>query len=162
MVLKTMNRITQFFKDTLATLFGEHAGVDAEVNDQDKVYNQTQVKAGIIDLRNHLVRSDRSKTVDDYNEAFWLVRLKPQMSGDDLYDQMDSLLDQLTERGLITEEESSRVNRDLLVASMTQTVTKAIEENDMNQNLLNAVRFDQELRNPHLKIVHSSTSMDNE
>lgn len=156
-----MNKFAKFLRDTLANIFGERASLSVEVDGAQKTYNQEQVKAGIVHLRNSLVGSDpRSDIKDDYNDAFRMVRLKPQMTGADIHDEMGDLLDRLLEHQLITPEEQEKVDLDLLQESMTGMVIHAIEANSFEQNLMNSIRFDQDLRSPKLRVVHRS--IDNE
>ncbi len=156
-----MNKFTKFLRDTLANVFGERAGVPGDGDDAPKIYNQEQVKAGIVHLRNSLMGSDpRGDMKADYNDAFRTVRLKPRMTGTDIHGEMGDLLDRLLEHQLITPEEQENVDLDLLQQSMTGMVIHAIEANSFEENLLNSIRFDQDLRSPKLRVVHRS--IDNE
>ncbi len=146
-----MNKITQFFKNAVSMIFGQD-----EVEQSQKViktYNDPQVKAGIIHLRNVLANSDAKADKDDYSVAFQGIHIKPDMSAEEIKEQMDIVLDVLYERNLISPKEQERVHRDTLLASMTQTVIDGIEKGDPNQVLLDSIRFEQELRKPQLQVV---------
>ncbi len=149
MILETMNKVRDFFKNAVTALFG----ADEEPKPAVKTYNDPQVKAGIVHLRNTLANTDTQADKDDYSFAFQNIHIKPQMSAEDIKEQMDIVLDALYERNLISPQEQERVNRDTLLASMTQTVIDGIEKGDPNQVLLDSIRFEQELRKPQLQVV---------
>jgi len=153
-ILEPMNKVTQFFKNAVSTIFGQDE--DEKPHPLAKTYNDPQVKAGIVHLRNVLANSDVQADKDDYSSAFQQIHIKPDMNADEIKEQMDIVLDALYEKNLISPEEQERVNRETLLSSMTQTVIYGIEKGDPNQVLLDSIRFEQELRKPQLQVVDSN------
>lgn len=154
-----MDWFKKYIAAPLASLFKEEADVTPEP--EPMMYNDTLVKAGILHLRNLMSKNDAQHYKDDYDDVFRMVRLKPQMSEDDIEEQVGMLIDKMMETGLITEEEQARVDRETLLAHMTNAVINAMESYDSDENILNAIRFDQDLRRPKLHVVRND-SIDHE
>ena len=147
-----MNWFKKFWDDPLTAIFGEEQ--PAEDKKEVKTYNDSQVKAGIMYVLQSLSQNDTRDNRDEYKDVFRSVRLKPKMTEDDIAEQMSIVLDKLLENDLITAEEFKNLKYDFLVAAMADIAINAIEQKDIGELAVQTIRFDQQLRRPHLEIVH--------
>ena len=150
--------ISNFFKKAVSMFSGEaeHShGQSSDLPEETIIYNDVQVKAGLIHLRNDL-SSSTDPNWDKYNESFFKVRLKPEMTREEIDEQMQVVLKNMVEKDLI---ESDLVDSQAYLANlMTNTVINSVATRDMGESAIASIRFEQELRTPKLHIVTDEPS----
>lgn len=104
--------------------------------------NSTQMKAGLIDMRNKLVSYSDKHDYDTFNGVLSTLDIPDQMTDEQVHDVLTDLVEKLTHRGFI-DEDIQAVGPELLVATMMHDIEITLANTGTGELALNAIRFDQ-------------------
>jgi len=104
--------------------------------------NATQMKAGLIDIRNKLVSYSDKHDYDTFNGVLSTLDIPDQMTDEQVHDVLTDLVEKLTHRGFI-DEDIQAVGPELLVTTMMHDIEITLDNTGEGELALHAIRFDQ-------------------
>lgn len=113
-----------------------------EFGEPEVAMNATQLKAGLIQMRNKVVSYTNTPDFEKFNGALAALDVPDTMTQQQLHDVLKNFVDQLSRRGFI-DDDIQAYGSEMFIKTMLNDIEHSLNNTDHGELALNAIRFDQ-------------------